>query len=146
MCLETLEFLWCWRNAKLSKVGPQHSWSLSLADQTAKVTPPVVPSPVRTEAQTGCENAQRAARTLLREQICRDQTTPGGFTSNHGERTEPQQRLGRVTMARGITMVKFSPVSWRGQGGLPAVQTQVSMARSNVSVHTHPNTLSLATS
>lgn len=36
----------------------------------------------------------------LGEQICRDQTTLGGFMSNHGERTEQQQHLGRVTMAR----------------------------------------------
>ena len=39
--------------------------------------------------------------------------------SNHGERTEPQQRLGKVTMARSVTMVKFSPVS-RGRAGQSA--------------------------
>ena len=39
--------------------------------------------------------------TLLSEQqSCRDQTTLGGFVRNHGEGTEPQQRLGSVTMAR----------------------------------------------
>lgn len=36
--------------------------------------------------------------------------------SNHGERTEPQQRLGRVTMARSVTMVKFSPISGERAG------------------------------
>lgn len=60
--------------------------------------------------------------------------------SNHGERTEPQQRLGRVTMARSVTMVKFSPVSGERAGQsagvklkvLLAVKTQVPMGSSNV--------------
>lgn len=81
--------------------GPQHSWNVSLTNQTVELKPPIEPSPVETP-QTGCKDAQPAAKCFffLREQICWDQTALGGFMSNHGERTEPQQRLGSVTMAR----------------------------------------------
>ena len=37
---------------------------------------------------------------------------------NHGERTEPQQRLGKGNHGKSVTMLKFSPYPERGQGSL----------------------------
>lgn len=48
----------------------------------------------------GAAGSTKAHPAEKEEQICRNQTTFEGFMGNHGERAEPQQRLGGVTMAR----------------------------------------------
>lgn len=43
------------------RYAEQHSWNLSLTNQTVEMKPPIVLSPVKT-AQTGCKSAQPAAK------------------------------------------------------------------------------------
>lgn len=44
--------------------GPQHSWNVSLTNQTLELKPPIEPSPVETP-QTGCKDAQPAAKCFF---------------------------------------------------------------------------------
>lgn len=46
--------------------GPQHSWNVSLTNQTLELKPPIEPSPVETP-QTGCKDAQPAAKCFFSE-------------------------------------------------------------------------------